>query len=149
MPVSNSQVSNLRQSDEERLREAAFKSNVPYNAERGVHIAMSNAGAIWTYVGQPPKFEGAEFGVYRDMAGKVVSDHVARLAGFDVDGDALKKRKQERMAQARMKIDALWQAEQDAIRRGDYTPPPAAPEQQTETEEHPDVEFGRKLADAA
>jgi len=127
-------------SDTQRLKQS-FTQASPINRDLGVIEAITHAGRVIMYVDRP--------GEYLDEHGRPVSDQQARMAGFDVDADQLKRRKLERMAQAHMKIDALWEAEREAIRRGDYTAPPAAPLQQTEPLPDPDKEFSRNLAAAS
>jgi hypothetical protein len=75
--------------------------------DRGVITAVSHAGEVSCYVDEP--------GTYYDGAGNIVSDQVARIAGFDVDADRLKRRKLERLEKARAEINALWEQEKEAI----------------------------------
>jgi hypothetical protein len=58
-----------------------------------------------------------------------VDEAEARAAGFDLEADKLRGRKARMLTEARQRVEAMWQAEQNAIRRGDYTPPPEAEEE--------------------
>jgi hypothetical protein len=89
--------------------------------DRGVVTAVSHAGSVSMYVDAP--------GVYYDGAGNIVSDQVARIAGFDVEHDQVNRRKMERLEKAKAKVEAIWQRERQAIRLADEPEPEPEPEQ--------------------
>ena len=94
-------------------------ANSPFDLNRGLITKVSKAdeSGIHMYVDDP--------GHYYNGVGIEVDELTAKRAGFDTEHDKLEMRKRERLERARTMEIERWEAEEAAIKRGEYTPLPS------------------------